>query len=110
MSPAGLPDKLRAAITLRKEMTVLEDEVSTARSRFTDVVQRAQEIRDSLKALDKVANADDLRKKLVANLRETTTESDTLTKTVEAKTQALATARTRLQDLLRDLALEEPKR
>jgi outer membrane protein OmpA-like peptidoglycan-associated protein len=108
--PAGLPDKLRAAIALRKEMTVLEDEVSIARSRFTDVVQRAHEIRDSLKALDRVANADDLRKKLVANLRETTAESDTLTKTIEAKMQTLATARTRLQDLLRDLALEEPKR
>ncbi len=107
--PAGVPEKLKSAITLRKEMTALEDDVAAARSRFTDVVQRAQEIRESLKALDKVANAEDLRKKLVADLRETTTASDALTKTIEAKGQTLATTRTRLQELLRDLVLEEPK-
>jgi len=107
--PAGMPDKLRSAIALRTEMTKIEDEVTTARSRFTDVVQRAQEIRDSIKALERVQNADDLRRKLVGNLRETTTESDALTKTIQARTAALATARTRLQDLLRDLVVEEPK-
>ncbi len=107
--PAGMPEKLKSAITLRKEMTALEDDVSTARGRFTDVVQRAQEIRESLKALDKVQNAEDLRKKLVADLRETSTASDALTKTIETKTQTLATTRTRLQELLRDLVLEEPK-
>jgi outer membrane protein OmpA-like peptidoglycan-associated protein len=107
--PTGMPDKLKSAITLRKEMTMLETEIGNARARFTDVVQRAQEIRESLKALDKVANAEDLRRKLVASLRETTTESDKLTKTIEANTQTLATARTRLQELLRDLVLEEPK-
>jgi phage-related protein len=104
-----MPDKIRSAIAMRKDMTTLEDEVAAARSRFTDVIQRAQEIRDSLKALEKVANADDLKKKLVANLRETTTESDTLTKAIETKTQALAAARTRLQDVIRELSLEEPK-
>jgi hypothetical protein len=83
--------------------------VSTARGRFTDVVQRAQEIRESLKALDKVQNADDLRKKLVADLRETTTASDAFTKTIEAKSQTLATALL-AAETLRDLVLEEPKK
>jgi hypothetical protein len=107
--PAGVGGKLGAAIALRKEMAALEDDVATARGRFNDVVQRAQELRDSLRALDKVQGADDLRKKLVAGLRETTTESDTLTRTIEGKTVALTTARGRLQDAIRELVLEEPK-
>lgn len=107
--PTGVADKLRAAIVLRKEMTALEDEVATARGKFTDVVQRAQEIRESLKALDKVANAEDLRRKLVSDLRETTAATDGLTRTIEARSQVLATTRTRLQELLRELVLEEPR-
>ncbi len=107
--PPGVPEKLRTAAVLRKEMIALEDEVAAARSKFTDVVQRAQEIRESLKALDRVQNADDLRKKLVADLRETTARTDVLTKLVETKAQTLATVRLRLQELLRDLELVEPK-
>jgi hypothetical protein len=70
---------------LRKELATLEDDVGTARDRFTDVVLRAEEIRDSLRALDKVPGADDLRRKLVASLRETTLASDTLVKTMRAR-------------------------
>jgi len=107
--PAGLGDRLNAAAALRKELAALEDEVGTARDRFTDVVLRAEEIRDSLRALDRVAGADDLRRKLVASLRETTQASDTLIKTIESKSAALATVRSRLQDAIRELSLDEPK-
>lgn len=107
--PAGVPEKLKIATTLKREMTALEDAVAAARSKFTDVVQRAQEIRESLKAIDRVQNAADLRQKLVADLRETTASTDVLTKLVETKAQALATVRLRLQELLRDLELVEPK-
>lgn len=64
---------------------------------------------NSLRALDKVQGAGDLRKTLVASLRETTTATDTLTKTIEGKSAALATVRSRLQETIRELTLDEPK-
>jgi outer membrane protein OmpA-like peptidoglycan-associated protein len=107
--PAGLPDKLRQVIALRGDVAKIEDDLSAARAKFSDAVQRAHEIRESIKALDRVQNADDLRKGLVASLRTVTKLTDELTKSVETHTQALATTRTKLQELVRDLVLEEPK-
>ena len=106
LEPA-LADKLRAAIALRKEMATIEQGLAEARDRAFDLSQRGYEIRDSLRALDKVRNADDLRKKLVANLAETTAKGDALAKELAAKTEALAAARAKLQDAIRDLALDD---
>lgn len=45
----------------------------------------------------------------MASLRETTQASEALVKTIEGKSAALATVRSRLQDAIRDLSLDEPK-
>jgi outer membrane protein OmpA-like peptidoglycan-associated protein len=108
LQPA-LAGKLRDAIALRKDMATLEEALEAARNRSYELMQRSAEIGDSLRALDRVKNADELRKKLVASLAETTAKSDAVAKEVTAKSEALAAARAKLQDAIRDLALDEPK-
>ena len=75
---------------------------------FRSLAARAEELRESLKALDKVRGADDLRKKLVADLAVATADADSLQRTLAAKSEAQATARGRLQDALRELVLDAP--
>ncbi len=106
--PPGIADKVRDAVRLRKEMGAIEDEITAARRKLDDVSARSYEIRESIRALEKVKTADDLRKKLVGNLATTTTDSDRLTKEITAKSETLAAARGRLQDAIRELQLDEP--
>ena len=106
--PPGVGDKIKDAVRLRKEMAAVEEEITAARRKLDDVTARSYEIRESLRALEKVRTADDLRRKLVANLATTTQDSDQLTKEIAAKSEALAAVRGRLQDAIRDLQLDEP--
>jgi outer membrane protein OmpA-like peptidoglycan-associated protein len=106
--PPGVGDKIKDAVRLRKEMAAVEEEITAARRKLDDVSARSYEIRESLRALEKVRTADDLRKKLVASLATATQESDQLTKEIAVKSEALAAVRGRLQDAIRDLSLDEP--
>jgi outer membrane protein OmpA-like peptidoglycan-associated protein len=106
--PPGVGDKVKAAVQLRKDMSAVEQEILAARRKLDDVSARSYEIRESIRALEKVRTADDLRKKLVANLATATADSDKLTKEITAKSEALAAVRGRLQDAIRDLQLDEP--
>jgi outer membrane protein OmpA-like peptidoglycan-associated protein len=107
--PPGVGDKLREAIVLRKQLSAIEDEVRAIRERNADVTARAQELRENLRALDKVRGTEDLRKKLVARLTDATVEADKLAKELVTRTEAQTAVRANLQDALRDLVLEEPK-
>nr|HEX4317336.1 OmpA family protein [Kofleriaceae bacterium] len=102
---ADARERLRAAIAVRGDVARLEAELDTARERMGDVASRAGELRASLTALDKVANADDLRRKLVASLAATTAETDALARTLADRGAELATARARLADAIRDLEI-----
>ncbi|MFN0252391.1 MAG: OmpA family protein, partial [Kofleriaceae bacterium] len=104
--PAPVVAKIEMASALRRDMAVLEEDARKIRTRIVDISARAIELRESLRTIDKVRGADDLRKKLLANLATTTTESDVLARSLGEKTEALATARVRLADLIRDLSLE----
>jgi len=110
---SGLSEPMRAklatVIALRKELAALDEDTLAAQGKLTDVAQRAYEIRENIKALDRVKNADDLRKKLVASLAATTIESDALTKTIATKTEATAAASARLDAAVRDLEIAEAK-
>jgi outer membrane protein OmpA-like peptidoglycan-associated protein len=106
--PAPIADKLKLAVALRKEMGKLEESLDGLRTRVVDLSRRADEIRENLRALDKVRAADALRKKLVASLSALTTEAETLARKLGTESEALATARNKLQDSLRDLSLDEP--
>ncbi len=107
-SPPGVGDRIKEAVRLRRQMAAVEDELVAARRKLDDVAARSHEIRESLRALEKVRTADDLHKKLVANLTTATQESDQLTKEIAARSEALAAVRGRLQDAIRDLQLDEP--
>ncbi len=105
--PVPVAEKLAQAIALRKEMGRIEEGLDGVRERLVDLAQRADEIRENIRALDKVRSADDLRKKLVASLTSVTTEADTLAKKLGTESEALATARSKLQDSLREISLDE---
>jgi hypothetical protein len=106
-APAEIAEKLRVAIALRKELAAIDDEVGVLRKRIGDLSQRATEIRDSIRTLDKVPDAAELRKKLVASLAQTTADSDAVARSLGKQTEVMATARSRLADAIRELALDE---
>ncbi len=106
--PAELGERVKAAIALRKEMGGIEDELVALRSRISEISARAYELRGSIKALERVRGAEDLRKKLVASLTQTTAESDAIARTLGTRTEALAAVRSRLQVALSELTLTEP--
>jgi hypothetical protein len=105
--PAPIVEKLHAAIALRKQMGALEDGLEGARDRLDDLGRRADEIRENIRALDKVSGADALRKKLVASLAQVTSDTDALARKLGTDSEALATARSKLQDSLRAITLAE---
>jgi outer membrane protein OmpA-like peptidoglycan-associated protein len=105
--PPDVAKKLEEAIALRKEMGKSEEALEQLRDRLSELSQRADELRENLKALDKVKGADALRKKLVASLTTVTTEADGVAKRLGAESEALATARNKLQDSLREINLDE---
>lgn len=105
--PAELTARIKTAIALRKDMGTLEDELRTLRTQVSDLASRAEELRTSIRALDRVRGADDLRKRLVASLTQVTADSDKLARTLGLKSEAVATARTQLQIVMRELRLEE---
>lgn len=98
-------ERLQAAIALRGDVARLEAELDAARERMADLAARAGELRESLRALDRVAGADDLRKKLVASLATATVDTDAIARTLADRGEALATARARLADAIRDLEI-----
>lgn len=105
--PPAVAAKLTEAIALRKQMGTLEDGLEELRTKLADLAQRTDELRENLRALDKVHGASALRKQLVASLTTATSESDTVARELGARSEALASARTKLQDALRDITLDE---
>jgi outer membrane protein OmpA-like peptidoglycan-associated protein len=105
--PAPVEHKLRAAIALRKDLGAIEESLGGLRERLDDIAARADEIRENLRALDRVGGAGDLRKKLVASLTQTNSQSDAIARQIGEQTEALATARARFADAMREVTLEE---
>jgi outer membrane protein OmpA-like peptidoglycan-associated protein len=105
--PAPVLERLQAATALRKEMGALEESIEAHRTRLSDLAARSEELRESLRALEKVKGSDDVKKKLVANLAQTTTDADAVGRKLGLDSEALANARTRLADSLREISLGE---
>ena len=105
--PKELADKVADAIALRKDMGSIEDRLRGLRARLADTTERASELRENIKSLEKVRNADDLKKRLVASLTATVADSDTIARQLGLETEGLQTARQRLSLALRDLTLED---
>ena len=106
--PGPVKEKLVEAIALRKEMGKLEENLESLRERIVDLSERATEVRENLKSLEKVRGTDALKKKLVASLTAVTSEADTLARKLGTDSEALATARNKLQDSLREISVDAP--
>jgi chromosome segregation ATPase len=104
--PAPVLERIRAATALRKEMGTLEEAIDGYRERLGDLASRGEELRESLRALEKVKGSDDVKKKLVASLAQTTADADAIGRKLGLDSEALATARTKLQDSLREISLD----
>jgi outer membrane protein OmpA-like peptidoglycan-associated protein len=105
--PAQVVERLQAATALRKQMGAHEEAIEATRTRLMELAMRADDLRENLKALEKVRGADDVRKKLLASLAQTTTDADAQAKKLGTESEALAAARTKLQNGLRELTLDE---
>jgi len=105
--PAELATKLQQIIAQRTELATREQALGAVRSRLADLGSRADEIRENLRALDKVRRADPLRKQLVASLTALTNEADALARKLGSETEAVAAARAKLEDSLRELTLDD---
>jgi hypothetical protein len=105
--PPPVLEQLQAATALRKDMGALEESIESSRMRLADLAARADEQRENLRALEKVKHADDVKKKLVASLAQTSAESDAVARKLGADSEALATARNKLMDSLRELSVGE---
>ncbi|CAN5918606.1 hypothetical protein BH11MYX3_BH11MYX3_25200 [soil metagenome] len=101
-----LSDRMAEAIALRKDMGALEEELAARRDRISDITSRTSELRETIKSLDKVRGANELKKKLVASLTAAIGDSDAVARQIGSKTEALAVARNRLQLAIRELTLE----
>src|SRR5690606_28056778 len=106
--PADVATKLAAALELRKQHAAIEHEVAELRDRLDDHANRAYELRENLRTLERVKTAADLEKKLLASLAETSQQSDQLSKQIAAKTELAAAARAKLAEAIRELAFAAP--
>ena len=104
--PKELADKVTEAIALRKDMGAIEDRLRIQRAKLADTTERAAELRENIKSLERVRGADDLKKRLVASLTAAVSDSDAIARQLGLETEALQTARQRLSLALRDLTLE----
>jgi outer membrane protein OmpA-like peptidoglycan-associated protein len=103
--PAGVADRLTAIVVLRKEIGAIDEQRAGARERLSELGSRADDVRQNLRAIDKVRDTEDLRKRLVATLTELNAAEDSTARQLGKYNEALTAARARLQDALRDLAV-----
>ena len=84
-------------------MGAIEEQLAThARAARRRRARAPTSVRENLRALEKVRGADDLRKKLLASLAQVTRDADALARALAADNEALAQARHKLADSLRD--------
>jgi outer membrane protein OmpA-like peptidoglycan-associated protein len=99
--------RLTDAIALRRQAGRLEMELAALRRRLGDAAARGQELRDSLKAIERSAGAAALRKKILDRLGDVIAVQDETSRALAARTIELGDARAKLADALAELTLEE---
>jgi outer membrane protein OmpA-like peptidoglycan-associated protein len=102
--PAAVTNRLATIAALRKDMGAIEEQRESARERLNELGSRAEDVRQNLRAIDKVRGTEDLRKNLVVTLTQLTADEESGARKLGALNEGLAGARGRLQDALRDLA------
>jgi hypothetical protein len=101
--------RLRAVAEQRREIGRQEVAAQGIREQLGDLAQRAGELRESLRAVERTPRAGGLQKELVDRLTETTKRSEALAAELATVTARREAARAKLIETLRELNLERSK-
>lgn len=105
--PAELVQRLRELSKLAADRDKLTTEIEEIRGRLSDLSDRSNELRESLRTIEKMQSAAALQRELLAKLQDASQKSEQAGKQLVAKTEAQAAATARFTELLRDVKLEE---
>ena len=105
--PAPLATRLANVVALRAELSKRDVEMDGLRERLGELAQRAGELRESLRAVERTPRAAGLQKELVNRLTDATKRTDELSGQLAAATASRAEARSKLVDAVRELHLEQ---
>jgi outer membrane protein OmpA-like peptidoglycan-associated protein len=106
LSPA-LAERLKGLVELRAELSKVESEQNETSERLGVSSERSAELRDSLKAIEKNAGAEKLRRELTGRLADAIKANDALSKKLAQLGADRAEKRARLQAALQELQLDE---
>jgi len=104
---AELQKKMVRIVALRKLMGTTEDKLERLRQKRADSLERASELRENIKAIEKTAAAEKLRKMLLDRLADVTKQLDDISVEMAKQGDEAAMARAELDDAVRDLVIEE---
>ena len=102
-----LQKKMDRIVALRKLLGTTEDKLDRLRQKRSDSLERAAELRENIKAIEKTAAADKLRKMLLDRLGDVTKQLDDMSIEMAKQGDEAAMARAELDDAVRDLVIEE---
>ncbi len=101
---------VRAALDLRRQMTELTTERDTQVQRRDDLQQTTNETRENLRAIQRNAQANDLRQQLTARLARSATELDQITRRIVELDTQIGERRVRLAETVRGIDIDTTAR
>lgn len=104
--PLSTQQQLRELWQLQQSALSAGNDVDQLRRELDDVRTRAEELRDNLHAVEKIATATTLRTELLRKLTDNEKRSDELQKQLITRTEIQAAASARLHQLLSELQLD----
>lgn len=102
-----LEKKMSRIVALRKLLATTDDGLERLRQKRSDSQERAAELRENIKAIEKTVAAEKLRKMLLDRLADVTKQLDDIAAEMVKKGDDVAMARAELDDAVRDLVIEE---
>ncbi|MDI1478072.1 OmpA family protein [Polyangium sp. y55x31] len=105
--PEGTQKRMARIVELRRALGAANDELDRLRAKRQEVLERAVELRENVKAIEKTPQADKLRKMLLERLESVTKSGDELAVKITQRSDDAAIARAELDDAVRDLVIEE---
>lgn len=103
-----LQKRLLDLCQLQKAASRADDDEPRLRAQLDDLRDRAEELRNNLHAIEKIASASALRTDLLAKLGENERKSSAIQKQLIERSEAQATSEARLVQALSDLQIDDP--
>ncbi|MDI3283613.1 OmpA family protein [Polyangium sp. 15x6] len=105
--PADTQKRMARIVELRRALGAANDELGRLREKRQEAIDRAVELRENVKAIEKTPQAEKLRKMLLERLESVTKNGDELAVKITQRSDDAAIARAELDDAVRDLVIEE---